>query len=52
MGPELQRFSALERVKAERGRLGFEAARDLRASQALREAIHEYDPAAAWRITL
>jgi hypothetical protein len=41
--PELRRFNALERMKQEHGRMGLEATSDLRASTALREAIHEYD---------
>jgi hypothetical protein len=42
---ELRRFNALERMKVERGRMGLEANLDLSASAALRNAIHEYDPA-------
>lgn len=41
--PELRRFNALERMKQEHRRMGLEATSDLRASAALREAIHEYD---------
>lgn len=44
--PELRRFSAMERVKGERARMGLSGEPDLSASTALREAIHEYDDAA------
>jgi len=43
--PELQRFNALERVKGMRIARGLEAPPDLTASIALRQAIHEFDPA-------
>jgi hypothetical protein len=43
--PELRRFNALERVKGERREMGFESAPNMTASTALRDAIHEYDPA-------
>jgi len=42
--PELRRHNALERVKEMRAARGHEPTPDLRASTALREAIHEFNP--------
>jgi hypothetical protein len=42
--PELRRFNALERVEATRQRMGSEAAPNLSAATALKNAIHEFDP--------